>query len=892
MTTQSSGVQWTESDSRQPSVILNELVKLSRETKGEHFLPSLRREEDKQRKCILCSVKGFRCLGNCCLGKKVLHNPSSGRKFPPPSTSIPGTEGDKSMTTSTLVSLQFFTDSDQSVPVPVCSSTTIKVDKKQIWDIFSWKPVNNGKKVENPDAKTPVHNHQNKKVANFGPAVFDTDDLDKIIKNSRFPKDPHTEKKKDTSFSKSNSTVTSLVRKLEISEKSCPRKNNDPTLPSSSNKLEFGEDQMKDHIPASSSDFKIPKLSSWGHYRVGLCGGSPYDSPTTAQVTSTSSLIPPAISAKIDNYNQFKCEFCNEFSTDTNTKLKRHKVGCKKKNRAKNRGSSIPRNKDDLTKNLAIGDTRESVAFESSPKTLSKLVLGSQNVLDLESSSSSNLNVGRIKLQVKTLKYNEEFHKVLEKSSATLYDKYMLCRAANICVPGMYPFINIRSSSNHYNSTSRYCFTDSKHLIDILKTSSNILSQSDRRRFILADTNIRISDIDIDFRGKELRPNAFMNIEVITTPNPNHIKLVLNNHEVVDNEDPSDNEVDFSWPFITPEGEQISTQHCWGSDGWQGVIKKTKAELLGLNVPEEIAMLLGKIDLVVILPLDNSVQEALNTIGSEADDSEPMESQDSDFLGFKDSEEIADFHGLDNSENMDVEGLMFSPIGAQLDGMTAILPPFVPAIPIPNIPGAPPPIQALHQHLQVPVGPGLPPNGQFGLVPPFAPHALAHIPNASILNCRNHLLATLATVQDMTYKDAEFLFASMLNAQRKFRPLANTAYFPSSLNDTEFHDLTGLDKIQFYDLRNRLEFCGLDFTNLYKGTIDSELFRTLCYTRNMVSQRSLAGLTGISKTKLQSQNWAIIISILLNVTTLPQFLFFNNNIPEKGWILEYSSSNN
>ena len=567
LTTQSSGVQWTESDSRQPSVILNELVKLSRETKGEHFLPSLRRQEDKQRKCILCSVKGFRCLGNCCLGKKVLHNPSSGRKFPPPSTSIPGTEGDKSMTTSTLVSLQFFTDSDQSVPVPVCSSTTIKVDKKQIWDIFSWKPVNNGKKVENPDAKTPVHNHQNKKVANFGPAVFDTDDLDKIIKNSRFPKDPHTEKKKDTSFSKSNSTVTSLVRKLEISEKSCPRKNNDPTLPSSSNKLEFGEDQMKDHIPASSSDFKIPKLSSWGHYRVGLCGGSPYDSPTTAQVTSTSSLIPPAISAKIDNYNQFKCEFCNEFSTDTNTKLKRHKVGCKKKNRAKNRGSSIPRNKDDLTKNLAIGDTRESVAFESSPKTLSKLVLGSQNVLDLESSSSSNLNVGRIKLQVKTLKYNEEFHKVLEKSSATLYDKYMLCRAANICVPGMYPFINIRSSSNHYNSTSRYCFTDSKHLIDILKTSSDILSQSDRRRFILADTNIRISDIDIDFRGKELRPNAFMNIEVITTSNPNHIKFVLNNNEVADKEDPSDNEDDFSWPSITPEGKQISTQHCWGSDG-------------------------------------------------------------------------------------------------------------------------------------------------------------------------------------------------------------------------------------------------------------------------------------------------------------------------------------
>jgi hypothetical protein len=237
----------------------------------------------------------------------------------------------------------------------------------------------------------------------------------------------------------------------------------------------------------------------------------------------------------------------------------------------------------------------------------------------------------------------------------------------------------------------------------------------------------------------------------------------------------------------------------------------------------------------------------------------------------------SDCYGFKTSDDLEIMEITSSPIQGQLDGMIPILPPFVPAVPIPNIPGAQPQTQPLHNHLQVPVGPGLPPNGQFGLVGPFTPRGLGHVPNPQIWTIRGQILASLASAPIMTYKEAQFLFTSMLNAQRKFRPLANAAYYHLNINDEAFHDLTGLTKMQFYDLRNRLDFCGLDFSLLYKGNIDSELFRTLCYIRNIISQRSLAGLTGVSKSKLQNHNWAIIISVVLNITTLPQFLFLNGN---------------
>ena len=140
-----------------------------------------------------------------------------------------------------------------------------------------------------------------------------------------------------------------------------------------------------------------------------------------------------------------------------------------------------------------------------------------------------------------------------------------------------------------------------------------------------------------------------------------------------------------------------------------------------------------------------------------------------------------------------------------------------------------------------------------------------------------NIVQSLAQVPNLTYKEAFYLFTGMCQVQRKFRPLASPAYYHANITDDEFHDLTGLNKNQFYDLRNRLEYCGLDFSGLYKGNIDSELFRTLCYVRNIISNRSLAGLTSVSKSKINNHNWAIIISVVLNVTTLPQFLFFNGN---------------
>ena len=872
--TQSSGSQWTESDVRSPSVILNELVRLSRQTKGEHYLPNIRRQEDKRRVCILCSVKGFICLGKYCLGKKISSSTSTTiNKVPSsPSTSIPGTICDKSLSTSTLT-LQTIS-SQKSETQEIC------------WDVFSWEVVNNNVKAENPYAKSPVHLKQNKKTVNFGPADFPSKDITNIVKRAKFSSTSRYVKVS----SLPHSTVTSLSRKLSYSEKACQRKDRkiskaikrtvlSPPSPSHLQKptnltlcvssllsppsilkvnpfppRENPSDAFETSLISFSST--VYKVSSWGHLMVGLKGGTPDDIPhPSSQVASSA-----AISANFDTVKQFECHYCG-YRTDTNAKLKKHKIPCKKKSRNEHiRCSSIPRSKDALTKDLVPGDIREHVPFESSPKMTSQLDLWFKSV-ELEPDSISSITSSgdtRPKLLKKQLNYNKEFHDILTKSSASPYDKYMLCRAANICVPDVYPFINIRSSNNNFSKTSRFCLTDTQHLINIMETSSNKLSETDERKFIVADNFIEIQNIETVDRGKEVRPNAFTSIEVIQTANPNIVKFVLNKIEILEVED-SEDEIEEAYTEAVTEEDNISTAQCWGSRGWQGVIKKTKAEISGQKLPEEIAASLAEIDLDVITP------DGTATIAGK-DDSEPMDSQESVFHGFED----------ENSEEMECITTS-SPIGGQLDGMNPILPPFVPAAPIPNVPGAPPQIQPLYQHLLVPVGPGLPPNGQFGLVGPFIPLGLGRIPNAQILNCRNQILAALAPVPSMTFKDAEFLFLSILNAQNKFKPLANPSYFPSSLNDTGFQDLTGLSKLQFYDLRNRLIFCGLDFSHLYKGNCDTELFRTLCYARSLVSQRSLSALTGTSKSKLQNHNWAIILSTVLNVTILPQFLFFNGN---------------
>ena len=88
---------------------------------------------------------------------------------------------------------------------------------------------------------------------------------------------------------------------------------------------------------------KIPPRSPWGHYLVGLKGGAPS--------TSRAPDIPV-----------FKCLYC-VYTTDRQSKLTRHTVGCKKKQRNKVRSSSIPREKQVLTQNLNSGDTREFVEF-------------------------------------------------------------------------------------------------------------------------------------------------------------------------------------------------------------------------------------------------------------------------------------------------------------------------------------------------------------------------------------------------------------------------------------------------------------------------------------------------------------------------------------------------
>ena len=71
-----------------------------------------------------------------------------------------------------------------------------------------------------------------------------------------------------------------------------------------------------------------------------------------------------------------------------------------------------------------------------------------------------------------------------------------------------------------------------------------------------------------------------MKIEVIKTENPNIVQIVLNGSEATeDSEDDDDDDDDESWAEESSDKEKLSIAHCWGSSGWQGVIKKTVAEV-------------------------------------------------------------------------------------------------------------------------------------------------------------------------------------------------------------------------------------------------------------------------------------------------------------------------
>ena len=113
--------------------------------------------------------------------------------------------------------------------------------------------------------------------------------------------------------------------------------------------------------------------------------------------------------------------------------------------------------------------------------------------------------------------------------------------------------MNIRSTSKQYQQVRKFCLTDTSSLLQIIQSSPNRLSDTDGRKFILADTFVGIEGLG-DFRGKDLRPNAFMKIEVIKTENPNHVKLVLNGSEATD--DSEDNE-DESWAEESSGKEEL-----------------------------------------------------------------------------------------------------------------------------------------------------------------------------------------------------------------------------------------------------------------------------------------------------------------------------------------------
>ena len=75
-----------------------------------------------------------------------------------------------------------------------------------------------------------------------------------------------------------------------------------------------------------------------------------------------------------------------------------------------------------------------------------------------------------------------------------------------------------------------------------------------------------------------------MKIEVMKTDNPNNVKLVLNGSEATEDSLDDDDDDDESWAEESSGKEELSIAHCWGSSGWQGVIKKTVAEVKVMDI--------------------------------------------------------------------------------------------------------------------------------------------------------------------------------------------------------------------------------------------------------------------------------------------------------------------
>ena len=269
----------SSTDIRTTSVIIEEMTRISRQKKGDHFLPNLRRMEAKSLSCVLCSIRGNTCLGNCCFGTSPSKTrPSKTRRQVKPTpgpSSIPGSMGDKS---SSLLEIT-------RTPTSELSKIHLSADCSKMFRKQPTPDYNHEKSHSVGHFKKPVHNNSKTKVVG-GPAVnFDYIKMRKVLLNAKLNQRSSKIKVSTVCLKASLKPrpKSSTERKLETSEKCCARK---VTSKEHTPVADKSNSSLIDHFQAS----KLPHLHpTWGHYIGGLKGGSPVvGSPVVSKIPGDS----------------------------------------------------------------------------------------------------------------------------------------------------------------------------------------------------------------------------------------------------------------------------------------------------------------------------------------------------------------------------------------------------------------------------------------------------------------------------------------------------------------------------------------------------------------------------------------------------------------------------
>ena len=153
-------------DKRSASTIVDDLTPFCRQKKGGIYKPPAFTEVSF---CILCQ-KGATCIGICCRGP-MKHPKSSSWKISPPSSIIPGLQGDIKLT---------------SLSRPTKTAKKRRSVQYSILNIFQWsnpKPVSTQSRTVEPKL-TASSKKPSKRQTTSQEAVYDSEKLKRILLHS------------------------------------------------------------------------------------------------------------------------------------------------------------------------------------------------------------------------------------------------------------------------------------------------------------------------------------------------------------------------------------------------------------------------------------------------------------------------------------------------------------------------------------------------------------------------------------------------------------------------------------------------------------------------------------------------------------------------------------